>query len=481
MRMRRTAVVLTLGVIITLGALFAIVTFSNQIPPPVEGTVYRIPGAYCVSTFGTCYPWQAVPLSSKNASQVSGAFSSDGLIQTILLNTSQYSLMKHNYETQGSVVLPSGLEYASGETDGTVINATVPSGTNYLVFLNDIDSNQVDVEITQTVVLRPATPPSFGFREAILNPRTSLSLSPGQYLTVRFQSTSPSLLDGSVALTTTNVISPDYPEFSARAYILTQGQLANYSSNQQFSFDHSTWVGFYSDRILIPISSADRYLVIEDTSPFQNVNITLQHLDIVSGVLSEPNETQTINTLAYPIVFMDSGDLWAGWNVGITLDGESATYALNPCHVCVTQGPNLLSFLEPNGTYDWQLTSIGGKNVRAVSADQAEGAGFIADPSHGAVVVNGRPATVTINFTLVTYAVTFIESGLPSGSSWTVSMNITTLTSTGNTITILEPNYTQYRYSIIPPQGYQAVPSSGIIGVSGQNVTVEIEFKPSAT
>jgi hypothetical protein len=412
---------------------------------------------------------------------VSGAFSSDGLIQTILLNASQYNVMKRGYETEASVALPSGLEYASGETNGTMINATIPSGANYLVFINDINSNQVNVRITQSVILQPVQLPNFRYHETILDPGTSFSLSPGQFLTVRFQSANPSLLDGAIALTTTNVISTDYPAFVATAFVLTSSQLENYSSNRQFTFAHSTVVGFYSDRILIPISSADHYLVLEDTSSFQKVNITLESLDLVCATSLKPNETQTVKTLAYPVVFMNSGDLYAGSSVGITLNGETKTYAINPCRICQVQGPNLLSFLEPNGTYDWQLVSIGGRNVKGISASQAEAAGFIADPSSGEVAVSGRSETVAINFTLIRYAITFTESGLPLGLPWTVSMNVTSRSSTGSTITILEPNYTQYRYTVTPPKGYVAVPSSGGVSVSGQNVTVDIEFRPSTS
>ena len=61
--------------------------------------------------------------------------------------------------------------------------------------------------------------------------------------------------------------------------------------------------------------------------------------------------------------------------------------------------------------------------------------------------------------------------------------------STTDRIVFLEPNYTglvcytyegnysAYRFVVTPPAGYEAIPSSGLISSSGENVSVTIVFK----
>ncbi len=70
-------------------------------------------------------------------------------------------------------------------------------------------------------------------------------------------------------------------------------------------------------------------------------------------------------------------------------------------------------------------------------------------------VVNGGPVAVPVTFTEVTYAVTFTESGLPSGTSWYVNLTDgPSNSSTGTTVGFLEPNGT---YSLHCGDGRQGV------------------------
>ena len=56
--------------------------------------------------------------------------------------------------------------------------------------------------------------------------------------------------------------------------------------------------------------------------------------------------------------------------------------------------------------------------------------------------------TVPVHFVLVKYTVTFTESGLPSHTSWQVTMSGKTTVSTGNKITFSESNGT-YAFTIV--------------------------------
>jgi hypothetical protein len=76
---------------------------------------------------------------------------------------------------------------------------------------------------------------------------------------------------------------------------------------------------------------------------------------------------------------------------------------------------------------------------------------------------------------LQTYFVTFTESGLHSGTSWSVTLNRTTLSSKTSTITFSITNET-YSYTIDKISGYNISTFSGSITVNGKDVTQSITF-----
>ncbi len=79
------------------------------------------------------------------------------------------------------------------------------------------------------------------------------------------------------------------------------------------------------------------------------------------------------------------------------------------------------------------------------------------------------------------YPVIFNENGLSNRTSWSVTMNGTTLSSPHPDITFSEPNGS-YLFSVSVPPGYDATPSSGTITVNGARVIQSILFKtPWAT
>jgi len=93
----------------------------------------------------------------------------------------------------------------------------------------------------------------------------------------------------------------------------------------------------------------------------------------------------------------------------------------------------------------------------------------------GPLIVNGANLEISIKFNLVTYAITFTESGLSSGTSWSVKLNNITKTSTNGTIIFNEPNGT-YSYIISGISGYRANTYSGTINVNGNPVSVSINW-----
>ena len=73
------------------------------------------------------------------------------------------------------------------------------------------------------------------------------------------------------------------------------------------------------------------------------------------------------------------------------------------------------------------------------------------------------------------YDVTFASTGLPSGLSWTVTLDDTTVISTSSTIVIQAENGT-HSFKIGKPQNYMATPSTGTAIVNGENIIKDITF-----
>jgi hypothetical protein len=78
-------------------------------------------------------------------------------------------------------------------------------------------------------------------------------------------------------------------------------------------------------------------------------------------------------------------------------------------------------------------------------------------------------------YTHVTYSVSFTETGLPPGASWSVTLNGVTRTSTSSTITFSDPNGT-YGYTVGAVSGCQRTPSSGSVSVNGTAIAVTVKF-----
>ncbi len=157
---------------------------------------------------------------------------------------------------------------------------------------------------------------------------------------------------------------------------------------------------------------------------------------------------------SYTVTFTESG-LPSGstWYVNMT-DHDSGT---------ITGSSYFFSLA--NGSYSYTI-SISDKT-------------YSPSPYSGSFTVNGANVSESVAFSEVTYVVTFIETGLPSGTSWSVTFNGTTLSSTTNTISFTAANGT-YSYSIGSISDYKVSPSSVSITVNGKNVSQSITFTSSS-
>jgi thermopsin len=159
-----------------------------------------------------------------------------------------------------------------------------------------------------------------------------------------------------------------------------------------------------------------------------------------------PNTILVAFNPVYTLTFTESGLPGGTWNVTILHETLSAPVG----------SPIVFSF--PNGTYHWVIGVFNG---------------FSTSTPSGNATINGADASVAVTFTRVTYAVTFTESGLPGGTSWTVKVGAQTGTSTGTTITLPESNGSySYVATVTGGTGGSPVPFS----VSGAPVGVAVPF-----
>ena len=158
----------------------------------------------------------------------------------------------------------------------------------------------------------------------------------------------------------------------------------------------------------------------------------------------------------YTVTFTETG-LPSGTSWSVTFNGTTES-----------SSTNTITFSVPNGTYSYTIGSV---------------SGYTASPSSGSITVNGANVNQAITFTAVTpsiYKITFTESGLPSGTTWSVTLSGVSKTANTNTIVFNEPNGT-YSFTIGAINGYTATPSSGMITVNGSNVNQGITFTLNGT
>ena len=153
----------------------------------------------------------------------------------------------------------------------------------------------------------------------------------------------------------------------------------------------------------------------------------------------------------YAVAFSESGlSKGTAWSVlvgGLTLTGN-------------TSG---LSTHLSNGTYTFAVGAL---------------TGFSVSPPSGTVTVNGATASQAVQFVstaVPTFGVSFTETGLPTGSDWTLDV-------AGSSNAVASASYStslvngSYSYSVTAPSGYVASPAGGHFTVSGSSVAVSIVF-----
>jgi len=147
-------------------------------------------------------------------------------------------------------------------------------------------------------------------------------------------------------------------------------------------------------------------------------------------------------------------------------NGDTWNVTLNSVTQSAVTPVSQIEFSETPGIYNF--------SVQAPS-------GFRVSPQNGAVTLDGSTVVISLSFVTLhpTYLVTFAESGLPTGTGWSVTLAGTPVNTTLTTIRFAESNGT-YPYSIGQPSAYYANVSSGIVTVAGSAIVVSIGFQTLA-
>lgn len=136
-------------------------------------------------------------------------------------------------------------------------------------------------------------------------------------------------------------------------------------------------------------------------------------------------------------------------------------WAVKMSGTIVSSSNSSIMFMEQNGTYDYTIISSNNS--------------WFPFPMSGKLTIISSPLSENVTFTLVTYTVTFVELGLPSGTNWSVKLAGIVEYSTYSAITFSEPNGT-YTYKVSNLTDYYTSDYSGEITINGASQSLYVSF-----
>ncbi len=248
-----------------------------------------------------------------------------------------------------------------------------------------------------------------------------------------------------------------------------------------------------------------------------SLTITLKTLYTVtfteSGLPTGTSWSVTLNgslesSTTTSIVFMESNGMYpytVGAVVGYTPSPPSGTVEVSGAAVAkgvtftsTSATRYTLSVQEsglPTGT-NWSITVAGvelASTTSTISTQEANGtyavtvgtvAGYTVNLTSFSITIAGASAMQSVSWSAVSvglFAIIFLQTGLPSGSGWGVTLAGSLSTSTGSTITFNDETNGNYSFTISAVGGYTATPGSGTVHVQDQNVTQSISFSSTTT
>ncbi len=176
----------------------------------------------------------------------------------------------------------------------------------------------------------------------------------------------------------------------------------------------------------------------------------------VSITMNGPIQEVATFARTYIVTFTESG-LKSGTFWGVSISSNITT---NAYYNMSTR--DYVTFYLPNGTYSFKVRNV---------------TGYVASPQRGSLTVSGSEISVVVTYTYipVEYSVTFTETGLANGITWSVTLNSKTEYSSNSTIVFNEPNGT-YSFAVQAIPGYRSSPAYGTITVSGSSLSEYVDW-----
>ncbi len=162
----------------------------------------------------------------------------------------------------------------------------------------------------------------------------------------------------------------------------------------------------------------------------------------------------SVAATSYAVIFGQTGLSPGTWWT-VVLNGVART----------TQGGDPgIAFSEPNGTFSFQTSA----------------SGYTADPPSGSLDVDGQSITEMILFTLPggPFIVTFEESGLPSATAWSATLNGDQQSSTAASILFTGVSNGTYAFATSTSSlSWQTTEQESTVVVAGSNPVVLVKFE----
>jgi hypothetical protein len=171
-----------------------------------------------------------------------------------------------------------------------------------------------------------------------------------------------------------------------------------------------------------------------------------------SGTVVIAGEAETVWLSWTPTEFeveINESGLPPGTNWSVTFSGVEKS-----------SSTNTIVFWAPNGSYSLSVATLPGYHLAAYSR---------------LVPVAGGPVRIDLNWTLTTFSVTFLETGLPGGTNWSITLNATTLSSTAATIVFWVPNGS-FAFEVVSVSGFSASPDGDTVVVAGHSNVTKVLF-----
>ena len=187
--------------------------------------------------------------------------------------------------------------------------------------------------------------------------------------------------------------------------------------------------------------------VNKDYRPFYKSSFSVNGSDITIQIIFKP--------VLYTASFSETGlPVGVGWYVNIT--GYSSSGPIST---------SMFTEYLTNGTYSFTVAS----------------SNKIYEPLYvGKFTISGSNVSNTVQFTKVTFQVSFTETGLPAGTLWKVNLSGSILGSTTSTITFTDVTNGTYTYIISGISGYFSSISTGTLTVSGHSITLTVAWNRTA-